>query len=181
MSSRSFIRWTWSQRHEKLDPPARVRLAPAALVLLQPQNPLSPDSLPTRNASSLTVHPGPADLPPCPEFLSAEDFRGDDRTGSVVLFSRSPVAQILEFYSNDLSSDGWTLGSSLQQGADHHLQFIHGSRIVRIQLSPSSGPGSSRVFLAWSQPDNTPEAADSFAPDFEDEEPDDSARGSLEW
>lgn len=147
-----------------------------------PRDPLSPgDSSPARNISTSAGYSGPSDLPPCPEFLSAEDFRGDDRTGSVVLFSRSPVAQILEFYSNDLSSDGWTLGSSLQQGDEYHLQFLHGSRIVRIQLSPSSGPGATRVFLAWSQPDDTPEAADSFAPDYEDEEPDDSARGSLEW
>ena len=143
---------------------------------------LSPgDSSPARNASTPTGYPGPADLPACPEFLSAEDSRGDNRTGSVVLLSRSPVAQILEFYSNELSSEGWTLGSSLQQGEEHHLQFIQGARIVRIQLSPSSGPGASRVFLAWSQPDASPEAGDSFAPDFEDEEPDDSSRGSLEW
>jgi hypothetical protein len=125
--------------------------------------------------------PLPPDLPPCPGVLSIGEVRGDPMTGAAVLHSSQPVPAILDFYTTHLAEDGWLLGASVQQGSEHHLQFTRSGHFLRLQIGPATGPGASRILLAWKQPAGTAELHDSFDPEEDPNEPDAASQGSLEW
>ena len=124
---------------------------------------------------------GPADLPPCPGFLSLESAKGDSHTGASILISRELPARLLDAYATDLSADGWIMKTSLQQGREHHLLFSQGDRFLRLQIGPSDPPdGTTRLHLAWGQTAGAAEVREAYEPEIE-EEPAAATEGSLEW
>lgn len=146
---------------KKADPSANLRLAP--------------------DAQALAALPIPADLPPCPGIVAIGDVSGDRQAGTAVLFSGKPVATLLDVYTSSLAADGWIMGSAFEQDSEHHLQFARGPRFLRIQIGPSAGPGTTRLFLIWKNPATSGASRDSYAPDNREAEPDASATGSREW
>jgi hypothetical protein len=135
----------------------------------------------SENSPALAGPPIPGDLPPCPGLLSVGEIRGNPMTGAAVLHSSQPVPVLLDFYTTQLAEDGWTLGASVQQGPEHHLQFTRSGHFLRLQIGPATGPGASRVLLAWKQSAGNAELQDSYAPEEELLEPDAASQGSLEW
>ena len=134
-----------------------------------------------QDAASPAGQPGPADLPACPEFIASEDVQGHPQAGSAVLFSRQTVNSVLDYYTTQLAADGWVLGSALQQGKAHHLQFARGRRFLRLQIEPSAGPGATRILLAWKHPPGQPEADDAYAPESREDDPEHLNESSVEW
>jgi hypothetical protein len=136
-------------------------------------------------AASAGVHPrpeqaGPADLPPCPGFVSLESSKGDGQSGASVLLSSQSVPFLLDFYTANLAADGWILGASAAQGGEQNLQFRKGTRFLRFQIGPSDNPaGISRIHLAWALAGGTEEDREAYEP--EPEAPSDVDAGSREW
>jgi hypothetical protein len=124
--------------------------------------------------------PGPDDLPPCPGLLSVEESSGDSRSGTALLASSQPPADLADFYAEHLASDGWVMTSSFQQGKDHHFQFRQGLRFLRLQIGPAAKPAAAHVRLAWGLPEGAPLAAESQAPDY-GEEGSEPEPMSIEW
>ncbi len=143
--------------------------------------PMDPSSL-SGEALPMPETAGPADLPPCPGFVSMEAATGDSDAGSSILFSSWSVDALLDSYTPDLLADGWTLGTSFQQGREHHLQFRQGHRFLRFQIGPSDTPaGGSRLHLIWSQAAGTGGVREAYEPAPEEEAPSEASTGSREW
>ena len=127
------------------------------------------------------VAPGPADLPACPGYITCENLQGNKQAGSAILFSHQPVATVVDFYTTQLSADGWLLASTMQQDKEHHFQFTRDMRFLRLQIGPSEGPGATRIILAWKGSGGEAEANDSYAPDSEEDDPEHLNESSVEW
>jgi hypothetical protein len=112
---------------------------------------------------------GPADLPPCPGFVSMESSQGDSKAGSSVLLSSQTVESLMDSYPTDLLAEGWIMESSIQQGAEYHLQFRQGNRFLHLQVGPADQPaGISRLQLAWGPGAGAEDVREAYEPDPEE-------------
>lgn len=123
----------------------------------------------------------PHDLPPCPDFVSFGDVRGDARTGAATFFSRRSPAAVVDFYAAQLAADGWIMGASIEQGKARHLQFHCSGRFLRFQIDPSDGPGAARILVAWNLAAVPAESSDADIPEPDAEESAASVEKSVEW
>jgi len=121
---------------------------------------------------------GPAGVPVCPELTASRDAKGTPHAGSITLLSGQSPAALLNFYSSALAANGWVLGTSAEQGGNHHLLFRQGHRFLRIQIGPDKK--GSTLQMIWGQMDGGQSIRESTEPDYE-EEPEEDDGGGRGW
>ena len=171
--------------------PLRLPVLLSILALLAACGKPAPSDAPTTATDSAAATGGesvrsdpriPQNLPPCPEVVSVGEVHGDARTGAATFFSRQSPAAVMDFYSTELAADGWVMGTSIEQGKAHHLQFHCSGRFLRFQIDPSDdGPGATRVLMAWNLAAVPVESSDADVPEPETEESTASIEKSVEW
>ena len=114
---------------------------------------------------------GPEGFPACPDLLAVKEQAGNSREGSALLTSSQPVPKMLEFFTVQLSANGWYIANSARHDAEYHFEFAQGEKFVRLQFSPvsESNAAPSQLRMAWGMSAVQAESLESQAPEEEED------------